>query len=92
MSKGSGSSGSKKQLGLIFASMVLLLLFTPSAGIIPAIVLLAFVVWAVVHNGVQVFDCIVFFAVGVFCASTFAGQGTNSIVNTIAGWVSQVVA
>ncbi len=92
MSKSGGGSQTKKQLGLVFIVMVALFLHAPPGlGIGVACVLFALTLVAVFHNGVQLFDFIVAFALGVFCARGFAGTGTHNVINTVANWIAGLV-
>jgi hypothetical protein len=92
MGKGPGGGQTKKQLILVFVVMFTLFVHAPSGmGIVAACILFGLTLVAVFHNGVQLFDFIVAFALGVFCATTYVGEGTQNIIQTAANWVGQVV-
>ncbi len=94
MSKSGGGNQTKKQLVLVFIVMFTLFvnMDLSAAGTVAAVVLFCAVLVAVFHNGVQLFDFIVAFLLGCFCVSSYVGQGANTVISQVAGWVSQVVS
>jgi hypothetical protein len=88
---GGGGKLMNKQLILVVLIAFALLIHTPAGlPMIGAFVLLIATVFCVYHNGVQVSDAVVFFVLGVFLASTYLGDGSRNVINTVVDWVSQM--
>jgi hypothetical protein len=80
-----------KQLILVVLIAFALLVHTPpGVPMIGAFILLIATVFAVYHNGVQITDAVVFFVLGVFLASTYLGEGSRNVINTVTNWVAQM--